>query len=351
MTIDIEQDVWQQLKDSEKPIVIYGTGNGADRIIDELERLNIPLHGIMASDGFVRNRSFRGFPVSSLSALENRLGDFTILIAFGSQRPEVIDCILSVAKKHTTLCADVPVYGDNIFNMQFYLAHKNEIAAAYDLMCDELSKRTFINIIRFKLSGRLPFLTDCFSQKDEVFNNIMRLGESESYLDLGAYRGDTISEFLTHTNGKYSHITALEPDRKTYRKLREYAGSMPETQLFNMGIWSDDCDLYFSGSLGRGSSIRQDGGQILPVTKIDTLYKRRKLTYLKADVEGAEREAILGGAVTLSRDMPKLNIALYHRSEDIFSLPLLIHSICPQYRFFIRQHPHIPSWDLNLYAY
>ncbi|HCA56163.1 MAG TPA: FkbM family methyltransferase, partial [Ruminococcaceae bacterium] len=42
--------------------------------------------------------------------------------------------------------------------------------------------------------------------------------------------------------------------------------------------------------------------------------------------------------------------ALYHRSEDIFKLPLLLKEINPSYRLYLRQHPHIPAWDLNLYA-
>ena len=89
---------------------------------------------------------------------------------------------------------------------------------------------------------------------------------------------------------------------------------------------------------------------MLAVTRIDTLYHSRKLTYLKMDVEGCERQAIIGGVNTLRRDKPKLNIAVYHRSEDIFSIPLLISSIVPGYRLYLRQHPYIPAWDLTLYG-
>ena len=125
---------------------------------------------------------------------------------------------------------------------------------------------------------------------------------------------------------------------------------MGNIRLYRMGIWSDDMDLPFDGSLGRGSGIRKDGSEMLAVTKIDTLYKRRRLTYLKMDVEGCERQAIIGGIQTLQRDRPKLNIAVYHRSEDIFSIPLLIHDILPGHRLYLRQHPYIPAWDLNLYG-
>lgn len=351
MVIYTGNDIWKKLKECRRSIILYGTGNGADKILNELKRLEIDVYGIMASDGFIRNRSFRGFTVKSVSDFENETQNPVIIIAFGSQRQEVIENIIRLSKRHTVLCADVPVYGENIFNRNFYESHIAEIQMVYDILSDELSRRTFESIINFKLSGELEYLTGCFSDKEEAFRDILRLDDNESYLDLGAYRGDTIEEFLHYTNGRYSHITALEPDKKTYKKLREYAGGIDNIQLFNMGIWSEDEDLVFNSSLGRGSSISESGTQKLAVTKIDTLYKRRQLTYLKADVEGAEERAIIGGMNTLKRDKPKLNIALYHRSEDIFSLPLLIHSIQPDYKLFIRQHPHIPSWDLNLYAY
>ena len=347
---NIEQDIWERLALENRPIIIYGTGNGADKIIEEMQKRSVKLCGIMASDDFVRGQSFRGFTVKRLSEIEREFSDPVIIIGFGSQRPEVIENILTLAKKHTVLCADVPVYGDGIFDRAYFTTHEHEIREVYDLLADEQSKKVFRSVIEFRLTGELERLTSCFTPKEEAFENILRLGEDESYLDLGAYRGDTIESFLMHTGGKYRHITALEPDRKTYLKLKQYAGDYPDVQLFNMGIWDSDTDLYFESSLGRGSSVAETGRQSLSVTCIDTLYRKRPVTFIKADVEGAEERAINGGRLVLQRDRPKLDIALYHRTQDIFALPLLIHSIVPDYSLFMRQHPHIPAWDLDLYA-
>ncbi len=196
----------------------------------------------------------------------------------------------------------------------------------------------------------MDYLIDSFSEKNEAFQNILRLSENESYLDLGAYRGDTIQEFIRSTNGKYSSIIALEPDVKTFKKLKLYAQGSENIRLFNMGIWDEDTSLSFNPSLGRGSSIKSNGTQSLLVTTVDTLYHSQRVSYIKADVEGAEYRAITGARHTLKRDKPKLNIAAYHRSEDIFELPILISSINSEYKIFLRQHPHIPAWDLNLYC-
>ena len=48
---------------ADKPIVLYGMGNGADKVLDELESRNIAVKGIFASDDFVRGQFFKGFKV------------------------------------------------------------------------------------------------------------------------------------------------------------------------------------------------------------------------------------------------------------------------------------------------
>ena len=65
--------VWEKAQSTKKPVLIYGTGNGADKIIDELEKLGVTLTGVFASDGFVRSRTFRGFPVISYSEAKEKI--------------------------------------------------------------------------------------------------------------------------------------------------------------------------------------------------------------------------------------------------------------------------------------
>ncbi len=346
----VERDIYEELKLSEKPVIIYGMGNGADKILAEFEKCGITVSGIAASDDFVRGQSFHGFTVQKVSDFEKKYGSMIIIIAFGTCLPEVMERIFSLGERHIVLAADVPVYGDNIWNRSFYDENKEDIERAFCLLSDEQSRLVFENTVRYKLTGSLDVLKSSYSDKAEVFENIIRFSENESYLDLGAYRGDTIDEFLHYTGGKYKHITALEPDRKTFAKLKSHVSGMKDVRLFRMGIWSDDRNMSFADSFGRGSNICYGAKNDLAVTKIDTLYAVRHVSYIKMDVEGSERQALIGGMRTISRDRPKLNIAAYHRSEDFFSLLLQIHNICPEYSLYLRQHPYIPAWDLNIYA-
>ena len=72
--------------------------------------------------------------------------------------------------------------------------------------------------------------------------------------------------------------------------------------------------------------------------------------YIKYDVEGSESEALDGSKTVIQRDKPKLLVSLYHRTEDMFALPLKVKKLNPAYKLYLRQHPYIPAWDMNLYC-
>ena len=83
--------MWNTLKTGKKPLVLYGTGNAAEKILKELDTREIPVSGIFASDGFVRDRSFAGFKVLSYEQAKEQFGPMAVLLCFGSHRPDVIE--------------------------------------------------------------------------------------------------------------------------------------------------------------------------------------------------------------------------------------------------------------------
>ncbi len=336
---------WEKIKESGLPVVIYGMGNGADKVLDEFVRLSIPVMGVTASDDFVRGQSFRGFTVKKLSEFD---GDFLIAVAFASSLSDVMNHIYSLCDKYRVLVPCVPVFGDEIFNRDFIEAHESEINAAYALF-EDASKPIFAGCVDFMFGGELETLKNITSEKDEAFENIIRLNNNESYLDLGAYRGDTVEEFLHYCGNEYNSVTAVEPDRRTFKKLTEYLENIPKSEAFQNAIYSESKTLIFSSKAGRQSTISSKGEEIEAAT-VDELCADKSVTYIKMDVEGAEKEAIKGAENTLKTQKPKLNIALYHKSGDIFEIPLQIAKINPDYKFHIRRHPYIPCWDMNLYC-
>ena len=140
-------DLWQALQRETRDILLYGMGNGADKLLAVLEARGIPVRGIFASDGFVRGHSFHGMRVMPYSEVEALYpaGECVVLLAFGSSRPEVLDTIARVAGECELYVPDVPVCGQELFNAAFCEAHAEEIAATRALFADEESRRVLDN--------------------------------------------------------------------------------------------------------------------------------------------------------------------------------------------------------------
>ena len=73
-----QPSVWQYFKTCGKPVVLYGMGDGADKVLAAFERYGIRVSGVFASDGFAKGRSFLGFRVETYENVKNRLSDGSV---------------------------------------------------------------------------------------------------------------------------------------------------------------------------------------------------------------------------------------------------------------------------------
>lgn len=341
--------VWDALRSSGRPVVLYGMGDGADKVLRAFAQFGIEPAGVMANDAFVRGQSFHGFRVMTLAEAERTFGDMTVALCFASQLPDVMAQIYAVARRHTLLVPSVPVCGERLFDDGFIREYREPMEQAYALLADSQSRHVYENILRFYYTGSLSLLQPVTTEKDEAFRELLQLGSYEVYVDLGAYNGDTIDEFLRYSGGSYRKIVALEPNEKNFAKLKAHCESMERTELWQLGAYSHNTVLTFNNKAGRNSAISAQGVQTR-VAAVDAILCGTAASYVKADVEGADYETLLGMKKTLKSYQPKLNFSAYHRFEDLFRLPLLIHSLQPRYRIYLRHHPYIPAWDTNLYC-
>ena len=344
-----EKSSWEKLKESSKPIFIYGTGNGADKVLDEAERLGIKIEGVCASEGFVRKRDFRGFQVRSINSIAENYEDYIIAPAFASSIKEICDFIKELSKKHTVIMPVVPVFCNTLFNREYVENHLEDLKKSRNLLFDEESKRIFDNMVYFQYTGDLSYLFTSESSREDALKDILMLTDKEDMLDLGAYRGDTIEELITLTGG-YSSVTAFEPDRKSFEKLTAYAEGKENITLYPYAVYSERKELVFSGGGGRQSTLDASGKYTVIATDVDSVIGSKPITYLKADVEGVEEEMLIGMQNLLKEQKPKLSLACYHKTEDLCTLIPLINKINPNYRIHLRHHPYIPFWDTNLYC-
>lgn len=351
-SIPPKTDLWQYLSETDKKIVMYGMGNGADKILAVCEKYGIEVCDFFASDGFVRGHSFHGKRVLSFSETVEKYGaeNIIVLLSFASSLPDVIEGFKRVASVCELYAPDVPVCGDELFCMDFVRAHKEEIRAAYALLADEESRKIYENVIYYKLTGDIRFLFHAESCKDEVYGKLLNAQSITRYADLGAYNGDTVRELIPYSPN-LSRVTAFEPDRRSFRKLSEYCETVNEFEIVkvNAAAWSSQTTLTFGDEGNRNSGLFAKGKAVeVAAASLDSVLDGESVDYIKYDVEGCEREALEGSRQTILTHAPRLLVSVYHRSEDIFALPLYVHSMRPEYALYLRRYPYVPAWDLNL---
>ena len=349
--------LWERLRRTDRTVVLYGTGNGADKILAVCREKGIPVRGVFASDGFRQGKLYQGMTVESRQAIFDRCGRayLTVLLAFGSARPEVLDAVRALMDETELLVPDVPAFGDGLFDADFVRRHLPELLAARALLADDESRRIFDLTVAAKLTGEAGFLFDAVSDRSQVLRADIRPETIRTALDLGAYTGDTVRELLD-AGATPERIFAVEPDARTFRKLTAYAAAETRTAVIPVraAAWDRTEPLTFTSTGNRGATLDCPASPAARTVEIpgrtgDDILGAAHADYIKFDVEGAEARALAGLARHITADAPTLAVSVYHRCEDLFALPLLIRARFPSYRDFrLRRAPGLPAWDLEL---
>ena len=375
--INEENTLWEYLKTAGQPVVLYGTGDGADKVLARLAETGVPVSGIFASDEFVRGQQFHGFTVQAYSELLALREKVIVLIAFASELPDVLERFYKLASVHETYAPHVPVFsGEETVTAAWIKKYERELQTVYERLADAVSRETFASVLNYKLSGKLSYLQACTTNRAEDLRTIFSFGGEETYLDLGAYNGDTVQEFLQLTRGRYKKIVALEPDKKNFKKLTDFVrqNELKHITCLQAGVWNDCGSLELTGNGGRQSTFweadrsgfatqplsqtcsmkKKIKKQQVTVVSVDAVLGNDRADYMKFDVEGVEKEALEGAAGHLVPDgngtLPKLMVAAYHHDEDLFALPMLLWKLQPEYKIYLRKHPYVPAWEINIFA-
>lgn len=345
-----EKNVWDYLKETSLPIALYGMGNGTDMIIEKLSEIGVTPAEIFASDEFVRGHSFRGYKVIKYSDVCEKYDDFIIVVCFAMHDEAMLEKIRKMSEEHTLFAPNVPIVDDGIFTREFIEEHDTEFDKAYSLLSDDFSRQSYIDILNFKVSGKVEYLFKCQKNKEEIYSEYLKLGKNEIFMDLGAYDGDTVREFLQATDGKYERIIAVEADEKNYRKLTDKISGIERIETYNLAVWNKKETLFFEKKKGRNSKLSSAGKVEVQADSVDNILDGDKITILKMDIEGSEEMALEGAKNTIVSCKPKLYVCAYHRNDDMFRLPLKINGICNGYKFYFCHHPYIPAWESNFYC-
>lgn len=205
----------------------------------------------------------------------------------------------------------------------------------------------------------------CFGESvnecGEYFEDFIPHSEEEVFVDAGVYDGKTTLDFVTWSK-VYQHIYMFEPSVEYKKRYYKNIEKLDNCEWIDKGLGQNETTLHVFDRPDHDISVQdnlsgiqdkyeyQDGKWIdIPVTSIDNMLKNRNVTFIKMDIEGAEKAALYGSEKTIKRCHPKLAICLYHKIEDPWRLPQIIMEFDPTYKFYLR-HYSFDMLDTVLYA-
>ncbi|MDR2087509.1 MAG: FkbM family methyltransferase [Dysgonamonadaceae bacterium] len=180
-----------------------------------------------------------------------------------------------------------------------------------------------------------------YGYRDGFFDVTIQQGDV--VMDVGAWIGD----FSAYAASRGATAYAFEPVTETFELLRKTA------ELNNNAIYpvqkalSDkegEAIISISNTNSGGNSIIMENnyeGEKITLTTLDKFVLENgieKVDFIKADIEGAERDLLKGATYVLKTFSPKLAICTYHLPDDPQVLEKIIRNANPTYTVVHLRH-------------
>jgi FkbM family methyltransferase len=329
---------------SQKPLILYGCGVYLSTIIFLCNEYGIKINAICDSykTGIYGDT---GMEIISPERLKKEFQGANIIISSNMFTDEIKKKLLFLGFPNAQIFLPATSKVSFVHPQEFIGKHLEGYEWAHHFFTDDNSKKVLLDRIKMYFTGIELIRT---SAAPEYFDpEIIKFHSNEVFIDGGGYIGDTVQEFIRQLSlknaGGYRHIYSFEPDRVAYNKAFSSLGKIENMDLICKGLWSCDTELKFYSDGGNGSSTFANRVNTIsvPVISLDSYFKGKPKeelpTFIKMDIEGAEKEALTGAKNIIMENHPKLAICTYHKPEDIYELPKLIYEIDPTYQFTLHQ--------------
>ncbi len=237
---------------------------------------------------------------------------------------------------------------------QYLDDHWEELMQLDKSLADNLSKQTLDGILREHVSGNPRYIENIISPNLGFPDDIMQFKKNEIFVELGANNGDTFKSFIKTCPG-YRAAWLFEPEdcyQPILMSIRDEETKKRKTvHIIKKGAWDkDDIISFLSTSEGSGTVIERELEGVTTKIEMTTIDKTISdvVTFIKMDIEGAELKALRGAAHQIKTNRPKLAVCVYHKCVDLLEIWHFLHSLVPDYRFYLRAHT--PLWD-DIYLY
>lgn len=230
---------------------------------------------------------------------------------------------------------------------QIFKEKREDFVWLYDSLKDYKSKTILLSILNnyynFDLNG-LNLVADK-TYKHYFDLDLLPSCKNEVFVDVGAYTGDTVLDYIASYGMSYNKIYCYEITESMVLYMKNNFSNLPNVEIRNLAVAERVGKLYLDANSTSASAnrVKEAGVDAVNAVSLDEDIKE-KISMIKMDIEGGEISAIKGVKEHIKNDLPKLFISVYHSNDDIITIPKLIQSYTDKYDFYLRYYGG------NLYA-
>lgn len=218
--------------------------------------------------------------------------------------------------------------------------HVDDFEWLYEKLEDYLSKRTLIAILANWIYLDFDYMAKVKSIfKDYWEPDIFPTNKDDVLVDLGAYTGDSIVSYVNFYGSNYKRIYAYEITPSTCEELVDTVSKYHDVIPRQKGVGSENSIMYIEDNKVSSSANRlnETGKVPVEIVKLDEDLIDVP-TFIKMDIEGAEKDALLGAKHLITKYKPKLAVCVYHGYDDLWQIPRMISEMKPNYKFYLRHN-------------
>lgn len=351
-------DTIERMQKNGQPLVLLGAGLLAQVTWEFLNRKGFAVDYIAINRQYIEpGMTFNDLPVRAIEALIEEPQRYNYILAFNVVTEGFQRSLNHNAEEMLVFDPSfIGVSTSEYYTPEFCNRHSVVLNEFYHQLADEHSRETMVAFLNQRLSARRGGCHDVYEPAHYFPQDVVRLTDREVFIDCGAYNGDSIAHFMQEVEkqgvAQPERIIGFEPDADNFEKLKTNTQDLPFCQCEPKGVWHEDSILRFQSGNGQSSHVSEhsEGTISILLTSIDNTLAGDKATFIKMDIEGVELNALQGAEKTIRKCRPLLAISVYHKPDDLVTIPKYIKSLNADYQFYLRIHSAELAYELVLYA-
>lgn len=354
-SMDILQQTYEELRNSDLPIFVWGNGVVARKVKNRLKENGIEIQGF-----FVNLPDYKSDiknDIYSLKELQEKYELINVVLGHGHNEKKCE--IEQLPFIHKIYIIAHPYLQYRSVGVDEWIANNEKnYRSIMKNLADDKSREALEAFCQVNITQNIQYLLDGdFVIKDIFEFPKLNITKNERFIDIGAWIGDTIQLFLNKTDGGYDHIWGCEPSPDSYNKLLALTRGCHNIDVlpYGCGEHSDEMFLDLNDESTESNRLSRkkntDCIKKVQIKTVDDLFLDEEPSIIKICVPFMFPEILRGARKCICKWKPRLIINISVESDvRFFDVISYIQTLPVKYKVSLRFDMYSPT-RLWLYAY